>query len=181
MAQTALQHCPNCGKALAGEEQFCSQCGWNLAVDPNSPRAVPTEGKPPSSIHTYEDASISSDQIPETIRAFDEAVKQLITVEGLLAGLYFNAFTFGKISSGLSWQLIVYLAPIALIFVSLFSAIRVFFPSGYLSFDQQSTGSQRDMYADLNRHKIVWFRLASTFFVLGIAGVFFALMTYLLR
>ncbi|WP_165443688.1 zinc ribbon domain-containing protein [Olsenella sp. Marseille-P4559] len=28
--------CPQCGKRLAGTEKFCSSCGFNLAVSPNS-------------------------------------------------------------------------------------------------------------------------------------------------
>jgi hypothetical protein len=127
------------------------------------------------------DETKPSTQILDSIKSFDDTAKQLITMEGILVGLYFNAFAFAKVSIGVGWQLIVYLLPIVFLVVSLLSALRVFFPAGYLTLAQEETRSQRIKYNEVARHKIVWFRYASTFAVLSIIGVFFALMTYLLR
>ena len=117
----------------------------------------------------------------DSIKSFDDTAKQLITMGPILVGLYFNAFTFAKVSVGVGIQLIVYLLPIALIVVSLLSALYVFFPSGYVALAQEQAHLQSVDYAGVIQHKLFWFRLASVTFVLGVAGVFLALLTYLLR
>lgn len=119
-------------------------------------------------------------QILEAVKSFDETAKQIITIEPILTGLYFGAFTITKLNIGPSWQLLVYLAPLALFVVSLLSALMVFFPAGYVKLAEEHS-PQRTAYMEVVRHKLLWFRAASIFFVLGIVGVFFALMTYLLR
>ncbi len=138
-----------------------------------------THPLPPAS-PAQQEAPNASEHISASVQSFDDAARQLIGVEGVLAGLYFNAFTFGKINSSLSLQLLVYLLPLAMVFISVISAFGVFFPSGYLSIDQ-ATGLHRITILDLAQHKSRWFRVASIFFILSIAGFFFALMQYLLR
>lgn len=137
------------------------------------------ESEPPSHIEEGEPRLTS--QIIDSIKSFDDTAKQLITMGPILVGLYFNAFTFAKVSVGVSIQLIVYLLPIALIIVSLLSALYVFFPAGYVELAQEQAHSQSINYAGVIQHKLFWFRLASITFVMGVTGVFLALMTYLLR
>ncbi|HEV2582752.1 MAG TPA: hypothetical protein VGT44_17975 [Ktedonobacteraceae bacterium] len=127
------------------------------------------------------DETKPSAQILDSIKSFDDTAKQLVTMEGILVGLYFNAFAFAKVAVGPGWQLIVYLLPVVLLVASLLSALRVFFPAGYLELAQEEAHAQRILYSRVAQHKITWFRYASIFAVLSIIGVFFALMTYLLR
>jgi len=121
-----------------------------------------------------------SAQILDAIKSFDETAKQIITIEPILTGLYFGSLTLTKLNIGPGWQLLVYLTPLALFVVSLLSALMVFFPAGYVKLAEEDS-PQHTAYMEVVRHKLIWFRAASIFFVLGIVGVFFALMTYLLR
>src|SRR5579863_5157728 len=166
MAQTTVHRCPNCGKITAAGEHFCSNCGHNLSENsqPGSPTA----------------ATSSTDHIPESIKSFDDIAKQVVTMEGFLVTIYFGAFTLTKLSVSPGFQLAIYLLPIAFILISMIAALRVFFPTGYLQIELP-TGTRHITLLELARHKSRWFSVSSIFFVLGIAGVFFALMTYLLR
>ena len=48
-----MQNCPNCGKELADDSKFCSECGTTIT----SPATV--ESKVPDTIKTSEDQSVS--------------------------------------------------------------------------------------------------------------------------
>jgi hypothetical protein len=164
--QTIVHHCPNCGKETTAGEHFCSNCGHDLSTNaqPGSPATVTS----------------SMDHIPDSIKSFDDIAKQLVTMEGFLVTLYFGAFTLIKLSVQPGLTLIIYVLPIVFILFSLIAALRVFFPSGYLQLELP-TGSHHITMIELARHKSRWFSVASVFFILGIAGVLIAFITYLLR
>ena len=69
----------------------------------------------------------------ESIKSIEETAKQIIGVAGILEGLYFHAIAFSDVRGTLNspWQIILFLAPLAVWWVSLSLAVLVFFPRTY--------------------------------------------------
>ncbi|HKV57896.1 MAG TPA: hypothetical protein VJO32_06425 [Ktedonobacteraceae bacterium] len=134
---------------------------------------------PSASYAQQEDTSVAGNHIPDSVKNFDEIAKQMISMESLMVALYFGAFTFTKLNPGWGLQLIFYLLPLFFILVSVYSALNVFFPTGYLSIDH--VGFRQAKIEDIVRHKLVWFRIASISFVLSILCFLLALLVYLIR
>lgn len=114
-----------------------------------------------------------------SISTIDETAKQIVTVAGILEGLYFHAITFtdlrGKVMGDVLW---VYLAPIGLLLISLCAALIVFFPDrSRLNFN--SSGASKLVYERTVRAKLWALRVASIFLVLGIGGILVAVIAYL--
>src|SRR5579871_1859832 len=116
----------------------------------------------------------NGDHIPDSVKNFDETAKQLISMESLMVALYFGAFTFTKLNPGWGLQLIFYLLPLFFILISVFSALNVFFPTGYLSLDH--VGFRQAKLEDVVSHKLAWFRVTSITFVLSILSFLLALL-----
>ena len=74
---------------------------------------------------------LGKDMARESIATIDETARQVITVAGILEGLYFHAIAFGdlrgKVAGG--WPMAIYLAPIVLLLFSLCAGLLVFFPA----------------------------------------------------
>ncbi len=138
-----------------------------------------TRPLPPASPAQQEETSAAGDHIPASVKNFDEIAKQMISMESLMVALYFGAFTFTKLNPGWGLQLIFYLLPLFFILVSVYSALNVFFPTGYLSID--NVGFRQAKIEDIVRHKLVWFRITSISFVLSILSFLLALLVYLVR
>jgi len=138
-----------------------------------------THPLPPESPAQQEETSAAEDHVPASVKNFDEIAKQMISMESLMVALYFGAFTFTKLNPGWGLQLIFYLLPLFFILVSVYSALNVFFPTGYLSIDH--VGFRQTKIEDIVRHKLVWFRITSISFVLSILSFLLALLVYLVR
>jgi len=133
MTQTSSQVCPQCRTPIAAGEHFCPHCGHRFSTESNSsPAASPDKGVPISLPERREApdqeekafwSSFTRDQIREAIKSYDDTAKQVLSVEGVLVGLYFNAFTFGKIAAN-DWRLLV---------CKLFHSMRYFFDN-YLTY-----------------------------------------------
>ena len=134
---------------------------------------------PTASLAQQEDISTVEDHIPESVKNFDDTAKQLISMESLMVALYFGAFTFTKLNPGWGLQLVFYLLPLFFILVSVYSALNVFFPTGYLTLNH--AGFRKAKLDDIVRHKLVWFRITSISFVLSILSFLLALLVYLVR
>jgi len=119
------------------------------------------------------------DLVRGSISTIDETAKQIVGVAGILEGLYFHAITFtdlrGKVAGDVLW---VYLAPIGLLLVSLCAALIVFFPDrSRLNFN--SSEASKLVYERTVRAKLLALRMASIFLVLGVGGIFVAVIAYL--
>jgi hypothetical protein len=117
--------------------------------------------------------------VRESISTIDETAKQLVTVTGILEGLYFHAITYtdlrGKVTGDMLW---IYLAPIVLLLISLCGALVVFFPNrSRLNFN--SSEASKLVYERTVRSKLWALRMASIFLVLGISGILVAMIVYL--
>jgi hypothetical protein len=117
--------------------------------------------------------------IRESLGTIDETAKQIIGVAGILEGLYFHAIAF----SGLRGQvkgdaLLIYLAPVALLLVSLVFALLVYFPERYrVNFN--ASEACKLVYERVVASKLLALRIASLFLVLGVAAILVAALTYL--
>ncbi|MFN8475038.1 MAG: hypothetical protein U0822_22835 [Anaerolineae bacterium] len=113
-------------------------------------------------------------------RTIDGTAKQIIAVAAILEGLYFHAIAFGNLRGQITTTtlLVVYLAPIALLLVSLAAALFVFFPSHYrLNF--RSWEACQLVYERVVARKLFMLRLGSLALLGGVAAMGFAVLTYL--
>jgi hypothetical protein len=98
---------------------------------------------------TAEQAGLNDDQLPiipdlslafwknnakglvgESIKAIEEAAKQIIGVTGILEGLYFHAIAYSRVRGKLDGRsLLIYIAPLCCWLVSLTLALLVFLPA----------------------------------------------------
>ena len=118
--------------------------------------------------------------VKESIKTIDETARQIITVAGILEGLYFHAISFSDIRGVLAGgTLVIYTLPLALLVLSLITAFIVFFPEHYRLNILSSTGSKA-AYEDIIKKKLLYMRLAAVLLVLGVAGIGVAMFTYLL-
>jgi hypothetical protein len=120
--------------------------------------------------------------VKESIKTIDETARQIITVAGILEGLYFHAISFsdmrqqGALAGG---TLVIYTLPLALLVFSLITAFIVFFPEHYRLNILSSTGSKA-AYEEIIKKKLLYMRLAAVLLILGVAGIGVAMFTYLL-
>ncbi len=117
--------------------------------------------------------------VRNSIQAIDETARQIITVAGILEGLYFHAISFsdirGAVSGGRLW---VYLLPLVIILVSLVAAFGVFFPERFRINLLSSTGSQA-AYETILHSKLLAMRIAAISLVLGVGSIILAMGVYL--
>lgn len=118
--------------------------------------------------------------VKNSLTTIDETARQVITVAGVVAGLYFNAIAFsdlqGQVQGGS--HLLAYLAPIALLLLSLGAGLLVFFPDHYrLNFE--SSEASKLVYERAVASKLLLLRIASVCLLLGVAALLFAVLTYL--
>lgn len=117
--------------------------------------------------------------IREPIGTVDETARQIIGVAGILEGLYFHAIAFtglhGKVKGD---ALIIYLAPVALLLISLAAGLLVYFPLHYRVNFNSSEASQL-VYERTVSRKLKALRIASVFLALGVAAILPAVFTYL--
>lgn len=125
------------------------------------------------------------EMVSGSIGVLDEVGKQLLTVEGVLVGLYFNAIAFsglrtaataGTLSAGAAW---LYLAPVLALLVSLGAALMIFFPrAGQIDFD--SAASAETAYTIRFERKMAWLRVSGITLLIAVALMAAALYIYLL-
>ena len=118
--------------------------------------------------------------VRQSIGSIDDAAKQILTVAGLLIGLYFNAIAFGDLRGTIDdpVQVAVYLAPIALLIASVTAALWVYFPGKY-DLNILSSAGTKQVYERVLHRKLRALKIGSIFLVLGIAAVLMAVFRYL--
>jgi hypothetical protein len=116
----------------------------------------------------------------ESIGAIDETARQIITVAGVLEGLYFNAIAFGdlrgQVTGGLA--LAIYLAPVVLLLFSLCAGLLVFFPAHY-RLNLNSSKASQEIHERVVASKLRLMRIAAICLVLAVAGIAGAIWIYL--
>lgn len=122
---------------------------------------------------------LGRNMIHESIGAMDETGKQIIAVAGILEGLYFHAIAFSELQAKVTGAaLFIYLAPVALLLVSLIFALLIFFPERS-KLNIHSSEASRLIYEHTVQGKLNALRLAALFLVLGILAILFAALAYL--
>ena len=117
--------------------------------------------------------------VRKSIDSVEETARQVITVAGILEGLYFHAISFSDLRATLTNStMLVYVSPLVLLLLSLVTAFAVFFPEHYRINIFSSEGSKA-LYEDIVRSKLVTMRIAAVLLMLGVAGIAAAMILYL--
>jgi hypothetical protein len=118
--------------------------------------------------------------VRQSISSIDDTAKHILSVAGILIGLYFNAIAFGDLRGAIDdpVQVAIYLAPIALLIASVTAALWVFLRSQY-SLNILSSGGAKQVYEEVLRRKMRALRIGSICLVLGIVAVLIAVFRYI--
>ena len=115
----------------------------------------------------------------DSVKSVEETARQIITVAGILEGLYFHAISFSDIRESMSGANLAWFSlPMVLLLLSLAGAFMVFFPERYQINILSSTGSQAT-YEHIVQSKVTVMRIAAVFLLLGIVGIIVAMIVYL--
>jgi hypothetical protein len=115
-----------------------------------------------------------------SIVAIDELAKQVITVSGILIGLYINAIALSSLRGSVSdfWAMLIYVSPLVLLFCSMLSGFMVFFPDKK-RLDLESSTEARLIFNQSVKSKLRQARIASYCLLLSIIALFLAGIIYL--
>jgi hypothetical protein len=121
----------------------------------------------------------------ESIKALEEAAKQLISITSLTQGIYFAAISFSDLKKALvvnDWQgwllLILFASPIVLWLVSLAFAVRVFAPETYKT-NLQSPDLAKEMLQEMVAYKHKQLKLAHKALLVGFVLLIINIIVYL--
>ncbi len=122
---------------------------------------------------------IIKDFFRQSINSIESAAKQIITITGIVTGIYFHAITFTDIrKEATTLAGIIYVLPIILWLLSLIFSFKVLNPKVYLmSFTTEEIAKEN--YRLLSKKKYSQYRYAYQLFLVGIAAVALALIHYL--
>jgi len=122
---------------------------------------------------------IGRDSVAKSIDSLDEMARQLLTVAGILEGLYFHGITFSDLRGNLSGSsLLIYLAPIVLLLVTIGASLFVFFPEKFEA-DISSWQISKKNYESILQSKLKMIRIASWSFVVSVASLIVVVAVYL--
>ncbi len=115
-----------------------------------------------------------------SIATIDEVGKQIIAVDGVLIGLYFNAIAFGDLRktplpAGTSS---LYFFPVLFLLASLVAALLIFYPDRY-KVDLRSSEAIRLVHDRTVTSKLTLLRVASVALLIAVLLIGLALFTYL--
>ncbi|HYN90119.1 MAG TPA: hypothetical protein VER55_16410 [Ardenticatenaceae bacterium] len=115
-----------------------------------------------------------------SVETLDETARQIITVAGILEGLYFHAIAFGDLHATppALLVLVAYLAPIVLLLLSLIAALLVFIPDHY-RLNIHSSEAGRQVHAHVVASKLRYLRGAAFFLIVGVLAIIPAVLVYL--
>jgi hypothetical protein len=123
---------------------------------------------------------LGKDMVLASLKTIDKVAKQIIAVDGILAGLYFNAVAFSDLhKQALSFgQVLLYAAPVVLLLLSLMAALSIFLPNRY-GVELQSHEAIQLIHRRAVTGKLRLLRWASLLLILGVAFIAAALVAYL--
>lgn len=123
---------------------------------------------------------VARDMVRDSIQTVDETGKQIVTITGILEGLYFHAIVFSDLRGDIHGNLfIIYFAPVILFLSSLIMALIIFIPDRY-NINIHSSEAGKKIYEATLKSKLIFLRLASLFLVLGVGAVGISIAFYLL-
>jgi hypothetical protein len=119
--------------------------------------------------------------VKESINTIDETAHQIITITGILEGLYFHAIAFSDLRGTLiiDWKLSVFLFPILSLLLSLIAALMVFFPKRY-DLEMRSWEAAKLVYERTLKRKLLMLKISALFLVFGVIGLLAAMLLFLL-
>ena len=120
------------------------------------------------------------DLLRRSIQAIEELAKQLLTVSGLLIGLYLNAIALSDLRGAQFdfWLTFAYAAPFLLLLFSLIAALVVFLPDEK-QWNRRSAEGARVLFEQVVRSKLRQVRIASLSLIFGIIMLLIAGIVYL--
>ncbi len=119
------------------------------------------------------------EMVKESLGTIDGAAKQVIGVAGILEGLYFHAIAYSDLRGQVSgWLLAVYIAPMALLLISLLAAVLVYFPDRY-RVNLASSEAGRAVYERVVASKLRLLKAAMLSLAAGVGAVLLAVLVYL--
>ena len=121
--------------------------------------------------------------LQDSYSAIDELARQVLTVSGLLIGLYANALALGSLKGALTdfWATLVYGSPLIFLFLTLLFTLMVFFtnyPTGK-ELNLQSSQASRLEFNRLRNSKRRWAMLGSICLLLSVLALFIAGIVYM--
>jgi len=120
------------------------------------------------------------DIVKQSIESLDQAAKQILTVAGILEGLYFNAIAFSDLRGQVDgWLLGVYVAPIILLLITIFASLTVFLPETY-RINMANWRDCKAKFESISKSKLFAVRSASVGLVLSILSLLSAVIAYLI-
>ncbi len=119
--------------------------------------------------------------VRDSLSTIESTAHQIVTLVGVLIGLYSGAVTVSTIRSQKLeyWLLVLVLCPIVFWLISLMAALGVFWPSKYV-INIQSAVSAKETMESLMRKKNNRLQASFVFLLAGIILLIIALGTYLL-
>ena len=123
---------------------------------------------------------LGKDMVRASLKTIDKVGKQIIAVDGILAGLYFNAVAFSDLhKQALPFgQVLLYAAPVVLLLLSLIAALMIFYPNRS-EVELQSSEAIQLVHRRAVVGKLWLLRAASLLLILGVASIAAALVFYL--
>ena len=107
----------------------------------------------------------------DLVKQMDQVASTQLSIAGVLIAFYSGAIFAGKVSAGLLVNAFLYTLPLCLLLATIVSALRVFYPSGYLHDDDET----------LIKKKQQRLQFSSTFLEIAIVILIIAVIVYLLR
>jgi hypothetical protein len=123
---------------------------------------------------------LGQDMLRDSLKTIDKVGKQIIAVDGILAGLYFNAVAFSDLhKQALSFgPVLLYAAPVVLLLLSLTAALLIFYPDRS-KVDLRSSTAIELIHRRAVTGKLALLRAAALLLILGVACIAAALVAYL--
>lgn len=123
---------------------------------------------------------LGQDIVRASLKTIDKVAKQIIAVDGILAGLYFNAVAFSDLhKQALSFgSVLLYAAPLVLLLLSLVAALLIFYPNRS-EVELRSSEAIQLVHRRAVNGKLALLRAASLLLTLAVAFIAAALVAYL--
>jgi hypothetical protein len=106
------------------------------------------EGQPPPAEHEFWRQAIQEIR-KNSVKTVEDAARQLIGLVTLLSGLYFHAITFSQLPQGSVTNKVLFVGPLALWLLSLFTASLALFPVRFLVSPYEPEAVKRVIQRDL--------------------------------
>jgi hypothetical protein len=138
------------------------------------------EAKDVEETHTFWLETAKS-MVQGSFTAIDELARQVLTVSGLLIGLYANALALGSLKGAMTdfWATLVYGSPLIFLFITLLFTLSVFFPNKK-EFNLHSSEASRLVFNQLLKSKLRRARLGSICLLLSVLALLIAGFVYMI-